>query len=164
MQRDAVAAWFSRGAKLAHRLLDGTLVVEKHFRSNLWPREYRESASEACGLAGTNLGKIIATDAAVEALLQNSNAYNERVLASVVSALGQIGNESALDLIIEVQERREGLAAAKAEFATKPGRRTPGSLPFVRDMPAHSIPGSLLPATHRAAQSSRPRLPPYRCA
>jgi hypothetical protein len=73
---------------------------------------------EARCLAATNLGKI-ATDTAMKILVQNSNVYNERVLASVMSALGRIGDESTLDLIIEVKKRGQGLAAAQAEFAAK---------------------------------------------
>jgi hypothetical protein len=67
-------------------------------------------------LAAASL-RNIATPTAMEILLKNTCVRDERVLSSVLNALACIGDESALDAILKVRERAEGLAASQAEFA-----------------------------------------------
>lgn len=67
-------------------------------------------------LAATYLGKI-ATSAAMEILIKNSQIRDERVLVGVMKALGCIGNKSALEAVSVTQKRATGLAARQAEFA-----------------------------------------------
>lgn len=71
---------------------------------------------EARCLAAAHLGKV-ATPAAVKILLQHCYPGNQSVLASVLSALGRIGDEPALQAVIKAQEHAQGLAAANAAFA-----------------------------------------------
>jgi hypothetical protein len=59
-------------------------------------------------LAAAHLGRIGA-HAAVEILIRNSHIRDERILAVIMTALGRIGDRSALDLVLNVKEQATGL-------------------------------------------------------
>ena len=59
----------------------------------------------------------MATPAALEILVRNSQVRDECVLAGVMKALGRIGDRSALDAIVAARKYATGSAAMPAEFA-----------------------------------------------
>jgi hypothetical protein len=69
-------------------------------------------------LAAAHLGRIGA-HAAVEILIRNSHIRDERILAVIMTALGRIGDRSALDLVLNVKEQATGVASSQAAFAAK---------------------------------------------
>jgi|GEM_PF-1169874 len=114
--RDAVAgrdSGFSRSHAMA--LLQISDFPNKHrdFQAVL---ENESEPSEIRYLATVSLGRMN-TQAAVDILLRNSEARDERVLAGVMKALGRIGGESSLSAVLRARDYAKGLAASYAEFA-----------------------------------------------
>ena len=75
-----------------------------------------EAPSNNRYLAAIYLSKI--SEPASLAILKNTgNIQNEKVLSGVATALGRVGDSSALELLNRFQERFHGLAASRARFA-----------------------------------------------
>ena len=96
-------------------MLSSTDFPNKHRDFEAVLENERESP-ELRYLAAIHLGTV-ATPAALEILVRNSQVRDERVLAGVMKALGRIGDRSALDAIATARKYATGSAARQAEFA-----------------------------------------------
>jgi hypothetical protein len=114
--RDVVAGkdkTYSRSRAMA--LLAASDFPNKHrdFEALL---ENENESSEIRYLAAITLGKI-GTPGSLEILVKNSQVLEERVLSGIMTALGRIGDKSALAVVEKVKGYATGMAAARAKFA-----------------------------------------------
>ena len=75
-----------------------------------------EAPSNNRYLAAIYLSKI-SEPVSLNILKNTGNIQNEKVLSGVATALGRVGDSSALELLNRFQERSHGLAASRARFA-----------------------------------------------
>jgi hypothetical protein len=75
-----------------------------------------EAPSNNRYMAAIYLSKI-SEPASLDILKSAGNIQNEKVLSGVATALGRVGDSSALELLNRFQERFHGLAASRSRFA-----------------------------------------------